>query len=203
MGDSLRPAAGQLRRGLDLRIVVLDGRRHDHDLRVGNDTILGGAGDDTIIGDSGLLLVPFTDSIPTGTGSGIEAALEFLDFISDIVHVITDFSFVIREANAQAHDVLIADALAGNPDAVKPAIDEIVDPDNHDLFIGNDTIEGGAGNDLIIGDDGVIVTAVLADPTVVRNPDDEKAMRDRRDELNAAVGAVLAGLHSFQPVRRS
>ncbi len=148
----------------DLLEHTLLGADHEHDVRVGNDVIDGGSGNDTIVGDQGLVLAfatPDDSSSIDGNGS-VEQALAFHAFLRDLEDVVVDLNSVVEESQIQVVEMLMDDAIANNPKQKKNKSRDIIDPDHHDLFFSNDVIQGGAGDDLITGDDAVILMLVLS-----------------------------------------
>ncbi|MCC6233854.1 MAG: hypothetical protein IT580_14495, partial [Verrucomicrobiales bacterium] len=132
-----------------------------HDLRFGNDSLDGGNGDDLIVGDEGVFRVPFMVGIPVTEANFTSKALRYYDFLRDLEHVVFDFLNLSQEAHLQVLHALIAEALVKNPDRKRPSSTDVVDPNLHDLFVGNDTIAGGAGNDLLVGDDLSVLLPVI------------------------------------------
>ncbi|MER2250684.1 hypothetical protein ABS772_12255, partial [Methylorubrum podarium] len=153
MGDLLSVFA-TLGRGVDL-MQGAAGRT----IAYGNDTITGGDGDDVIVGDAGRTIVRGTGPLRS---QSVEAALGLSDFLSDMRAVLTDLAMTGRAAQAPVTARLetmaglpLNQLLAyGLPDAMRTG---------HTLSIGNDTIEAGAGDDLVIGD-----TLVMLQPGVAR-----------------------------------
>lgn len=72
-----------------------------------------------------------------------------------------DFIALTEEGHGQVLNALVKDTVAKNPNRIKPHQEDIIDPDLHDLFIGNDVIDAGAGNDTVIGDDGAFLSPVV------------------------------------------
>ena len=66
-----------------------------------------------------------------------------------------------EEAHIQVLNALVADAVAKNPNRAKPKSQDIINPNFHDLFVANDDINGGNGNDIVIGDDLSILMPVI------------------------------------------
>jgi len=160
--DSLLPIAHglhHLSQDFDLVEHTIRGVNHEHDIVIGNDAIDAGDGNDVIIGDNGQLLAPPVLGHPIAVDNLTDAALEFHTLLRDIEHVAVDFYFATQEAHVHVLDMLVAEAIANNPEKKKPK--NIVDPDYHDLVLANDVINGGAGGDLIIGDHGTIITPLV------------------------------------------
>ncbi len=171
---------------------------HLHDIRLAGDVITGGDGDDTILGDDGLFLVPFMSGLPVEAEDFTEAALEYHNFLRDLEHVVLDFAYLTQEAHLGVLEVLVADAIAHNPCRKKPKKDDIIDVDLHDLAIGNDLIEGDAGHDTIIGDDGVLISSVVPgygyeDDDIDDHSVTKEALKDqqklRKDDLKDHLAA--------------
>ncbi len=125
----------------------------------GNDHILGGDGDDVIVGDAARTIVQGSGPLRS---LSVEAALALSDTLSDMRSVITDLAMTGRVAQAAVTAKL--EAMAQRP------LNEILAyglpqgmGTNHVVSIGNDILEGGAGDDLVVGD-----TLVLFQPGVAR-----------------------------------
>jgi Ca2+-binding RTX toxin-like protein len=191
----------------DLAEHVLDDATHDpvthpHDLRVGNDTIYAGEGADLVIGDDGMLVTPFLVGLPTEGAGLTEQALAFHGFLRDIEHVLVDFGFLLQEAHVQVLERLVDEFAGQAAGKQKP---ERINLDLHDVMIGNDVIDGGDGDDLLIGDNGVVIASVVTGQRFPGHATDllgvdrdvlrvtERALKDqqreRRDTLAAHVKA--------------
>ena len=68
---------------------------------------------------------------------------------------------VAGAAHAQVLNGLVTAGIAKNPKKIHPNSQDIFDPNFHDLFVHNDEIYGGTGNDVIVGDDLRMVFPVL------------------------------------------
>ncbi|WP_167853580.1 tandem-95 repeat protein [Roseovarius aestuariivivens] len=128
---------------------------------IDDDTINGGLGDDSIIGGLG------SDSIYGGQGNdtiiaGIDA---FSDYIGD---------------DPNLPDPLLIDPATGLP--------ALSDPNEED---GKDTVNGGAGNDLIItGDDDDVITGGNGDDTINAGIDDDLVDgNDGNDKITGSHGS--------------
>ena len=148
--------------GVDLVEHTILGEIHDHDIRIGNDSIAGDDGEDTIVGDQGVVVIPGTGNDPLDVDRYEESALEFLGFLGNLEHIAVDFDFAVHEAGHQTLQNLVDDAIADNPQKKELKKGDRVDPDLHDLFIGIDTVDGGANDDLIIGDHGYIIVPTIS-----------------------------------------
>ena len=149
--------------GLDYDLFehTLLGQGGPHDIRYASDTINGGDGDDLITGDDGMFRVPFMVGLPVEEANFTAAALKYHNFLRDLEHVAFDFIYLAEEAHADVLKALVADAIIDNPDRDRPRSQDIVDPNFHDLFVGNDDINGGAGNDILVGDDLTLLMPVI------------------------------------------
>ncbi len=185
--------------GVDLVEHTVLGEVHDHDIGIGNDTISGGNGMDTIIGDEGVIVIPGTASSPIDVNRHQDSAVEFLGLLGDLEHIAMDFDFAIHTAGHQTFESLVNDAVNDNASGKHDKHEELVDPELHTFSIGNDTIDGGADDDLIIGDDGLMyVPTISAQHTKHHdhNADDidkrtlrdtERALKDLREEQTDAL----------------
>src|SRR5207253_1789210 len=63
----------------------------------------------------------------------------------------------------------------------------------YDLNIGNDSIHGGTGNDLLIGDYGT-----LFHPIATRTPQDQKSADDLHQKIDLLLGDLRRDLPSFE-----
>ena len=124
------------------------------EIHVGGDQLDGGEGDDQIIGDEGLILATFELGLPVPEERFVDATLELYGYLRDLERVGNDLDFVLFEAHYQVLDALVEQS------ETEP-VGAQIDPNHHDLFIGNDTISGSGGNDLIIADQGAIATPIV------------------------------------------
>jgi len=120
---------------------------HHLDLLAGNDKLSGGAGDDTVVGDNAMV---FSSSV-TVTPEFIKSAfgmtrglLRAFDDFGDLIHRLHH-----AEGDADGH------RLCYSQQAV--VIDQA-------FYLGNDEMDGGADNDLMVGDDMTIVASSFAVP---------------------------------------
>jgi Ca2+-binding RTX toxin-like protein len=144
----------------------LEGVMHDPEVRIGNDTIHGDAGDDTIVGDDGTMITPASVRSALDPDHLAAEALKELDFLWNINHLLTDFELTIQEANLQVLNELVADAIGRNPQKKKIKAKDVITLAHHDLVLQNDVVHGDSGDDLIIGDHGVFVTLVTSSKQV-------------------------------------
>ncbi len=131
------------------------------DIVLGNDVLAGGDGDDTVVGDNALFVTPFMVGLPVAEIDFQKGALEYQRFLFDLRHAVLDLSFVVSEAHIQVLQGLVSDLPTTNPRSVKVTKSNAIDPDIHNLSIGNDTINGGAGGDMLFGDDASFFAPVL------------------------------------------
>ncbi|MBL7039484.1 MAG: hypothetical protein ISR77_12695, partial [Pirellulaceae bacterium] len=124
-----------------------------HDIHIGEDTIEGGAGQDSIFGDEMLLIEDFVLGLPVQEAEFVDSARDVHGLLRDIQHLANDFEFVVFEAHYQV--------LAGQLAAAQGQSPVRRDPDYHDVYIGNDTITDQSGDNVIAGDQGITVKATL------------------------------------------
>ena len=132
-----------------------------HDLRYASDTINGGEGDDLIVGDDGVFRVPFMVGLPVEAANVTAAALKYHSFLRDLEHVAFDFLNLTQgSAHAGLRDWW---RRRWKPTRVgfRPGAEDVVDPNFHDLYVANDELTGGAGNDLVVGDDLSLLMPVI------------------------------------------
>ena len=135
------------------------------DLHIGENTLNGDSGNDTIIGNNGTIATPFTTSLPTAATDLAPAAVEFFNLLSDMQYLSVDFGFVVQEAHLQALNDLANDAVANNPTHAVTKARDLHDPGYHVLHIDNDVINGGSGNDILLGDDAMFFTPLITGQT--------------------------------------
>jgi Ca2+-binding RTX toxin-like protein len=142
--------------GNDLNNILMGGRFG------GNVTLIGGAGDDTLIGDAPDSGLKGNDTLIGGTGNDTY-------FVSSLTDTVTEFDgkgsgkdTVILSADgfaltANLENLIIA-ADAGNIDGTGNELDNTITGNAGNNLLqgsgGNDTILGGAGNDTLSGGDG-------------------------------------------------
>jgi Ca2+-binding RTX toxin-like protein len=114
---------------------------HGHlGLMAGNDAVNGGAGDDVVIGDASTVIAPTvtvtTDLLARGHRMESDAR--------DVAHAWADLAHRLHHASD--------DGIAGQ--FHQTVLDRT-------FTIGQDTVDGGTGNDLLVGDDSVVVAPAL------------------------------------------
>ena len=165
----------------DLAEHTIFGIDHPHDILIGNDQIDGGGGDDLIVGDQGLILTQEISLTPDA--EDVLQALAVHNWLRDLEHVLVDVNYTLQESHSQISGTLVSDALASNPKQKKSKT--IIDLDNHHLFLSNDIIRGGDGNDLITADDAALVVPVIDGTSVEywynKDNKDNKNNKDNKD----------------------
>jgi Ca2+-binding RTX toxin-like protein len=129
---------------------------HSHDITIGEDCIRGGDGIDNIFGDDAVLLTPYVSGLQVPQDRFIAAALAAHNYLADVRQAALDLESVVFEAHYQVLRTMIA-ANASVPSRVASGPDH----NHHDLFIGNDTIASGAGDDLVFGDWALLGTPIV------------------------------------------
>jgi hypothetical protein len=127
--------------------IVTDVANH-LDLLAGNDMLFGGGGDDTLVGDNATVFSPSV----TINESFLESAFPLT---WDIYGAFDDFGDLIHRLH---HTV-------GDADNCHPSYryqDVVVD---QTFWLGNDVMEGGEGNDFMVGDDMTVMAPSFAVPT--------------------------------------
>ncbi|MCA9200284.1 MAG: VCBS repeat-containing protein, partial [Planctomycetales bacterium] len=189
-------------------ITTLDFTRQQHelgtadhlvrDVRVASDVIDGGAGNDRIIGDEGLIIGSYELGLPVSETTFALAHQDLQQYLLDLQHLATDAEFVVFEAHYQILSQRIASA-TGAPSTVSP--------DLHRLFIGNDQIQGGGGDDLIDADHGTLITPLVTGERFELIASDSHIPLDRwlateaslvsqRTSANAALANHMAAHHN-------
>ncbi|KPK77738.1 MAG: hypothetical protein AMJ79_02265 [Phycisphaerae bacterium SM23_30] len=154
--------------------------QHDHDLYIGNDAISGDEGNDQIFGDNGIIVESFQLGMPIDESRFVDQALQVHDYLRDLEYLMIDFDYAVFEAHHQVIGAMIDAAVTKNPNKIKPMTSERLDPDHHDLYIGNDVVEAGIGQDVVIGDDGTFITTVVTG----------KQLNDAGDNLDVNQGVL-------------
>ncbi|BAU91131.1 GLUG domain-containing protein [Methylorubrum populi] len=150
----------------------------------GNDTITGGEGDDFIVGDAARTVVQGAGPLRS---LSVEAALTLSDALSDMRSVITDLAMTGRVAQAAVTVKLEAVAQRPLNEILAFGLPEGMGT-NHVVSIGNDVIDGGAGDDLVVGDTLVMFQPGVARGLAVQDP----ATASEAAKVEAAVFARAA-----------
>ena len=127
-----------------------------YELHYGEDRIDGGDGADIVVGDDGLIVSSFIPGLPVPEARFVEAAVQTQARLRDLQQAAVDLDYVLFEAHVQVLSELIAAGAEPEPR---------VDHNHHQLFVGNDTLAGGAGNDVVVGDQGTLVTPLVTGVT--------------------------------------
>ncbi len=158
-------------------------------IEIGRDNIVGGNGADQIIGDDGQIVASFITGLPVAESDFVDAALDKHQSLRDLQHAAIDLENVLFESHYQVLNQLIAANISSG-----------ADHDHHDLLIGNDTIDGQQGDDLVIGDRGTILTPAVngqrLDQVELDSPIDASVWQAARDALTAQQTLVHSGLTS-------
>jgi Ca2+-binding RTX toxin-like protein len=120
------------------------------DLVAGNDTLAGGAGHDMLVGDNLSVLA----SRLTFTGTLMEQASGLTEDWLDIADKFSDFTDDLQD-DVDGHNHYDHDDIDHDWDRV------VVD---QTLHIGNDTLNGDAGNDVLVGDDATVLATAFQVP---------------------------------------
>jgi len=147
----------------------------DNVFTVGADTLDGGDGNDVLIGDDNLLIEP-SFTLPVGMAGDFERFVEgVLDAGDELAHGLFD----LGELDLHLREVAV---LVPHQDHFHEALEHHVDI----VLTGNDTIRGGDGNDLIVGDSFIVrasaATLVAGGSTWYFGRDDAWQDDDWRDQ---------------------
>jgi Ca2+-binding RTX toxin-like protein len=172
----------------------------DSELVLGEDQLHGGAGNDVLIGDDSSVL-ELNVTLGTGLAEGFEHFVEGVDNAAgEIAHAVID----IMALEHQLRDVLVE---IPHKDHTHPSVEHHADF----LFIGNDYLRGGDDNDLIIGDNLQVRSAIITLVSGVAGPDDpwqdwrkgvldDDDWRDRDDERHKHGHHKHHHEHGLDPV---
>lgn len=130
-------------------------------LSIGGDSLSGGTGNDLIFGDNGLVIQSFISGTPSDSLRYVDQAVQAHNYLLDLNTLVSDLDLTVFGAHYALLQTQIDTALVTNPAAIPPAHTLRVNPSLHEFEIGNDTLDGGPGNDLLVGDDATIITAAL------------------------------------------
>jgi len=109
---------------------------HHLDLLVGNDKLFGGAGDDTLIGDSAFVFSPSVTVNQTFLESAFQMAWDLHAAFDDLGYLIHRLHHAVGDAGSHP-------SFYGKECVV---VDQT-------FCLGSDELDGGAGNDFMVGDD--------------------------------------------------
>ena len=147
--DAALPADNSLHTDAGGRIVpyvsVITDFGHHLELLHGNDTVSGNDGNDTLVGDDLVVIAPAV-TFDTASMAQAEAITRSLLGISDAFSDMVHHQYTLL-GSPSSHE--------GDHDAVM--IDNI-------YSIGEDTLDGGAGNDVLIGDDSKLIAPLFTLP---------------------------------------
>jgi Ca2+-binding RTX toxin-like protein len=167
-------------------------------ITLGGDNIDAGAGNDIVFGDAGRIIMPQSSTLQSNGANLQAAALAFHAQLQDLQTVVADMAFVAHETT---HGLINEFAtrtgftgpsnyvVAGNTSAW------IMRKSTYKLVIGNDSIVGGAGEDLLVGDNGFMLMQVAAangtlagnKTTVTTYNSIETALKSQDNTMDAAL----------------
>jgi len=152
---------------------------HHAHMLAGNDQLAGGAGNDTMIGDD---LTVHSRAVRFD-GPTMDAAERLTRLLLDLTD---DYSDLVHDLGALVHDSAL-------PQAPLPVIDA-------QLVFGNDSLQGDAGNDVLIGDNANFVTPRIEVP--VGQADELECFivgtLDAADEAAHAVNDLIVLEHNLR-----
>jgi Ca2+-binding RTX toxin-like protein len=129
-----------------LALIITDVAHH-LDLLSGNDQLYGGAGDDTLVGDNAIAY----SSRVTVTPEFIQSAFAMTE---DLSRAFDDFGDLIHRLH---HAV-------GDADEHSPGYSQDAVVIDQTFYLGNDELDGGAGNDFMVGDDMTVMVTSFSVP---------------------------------------
>jgi Ca2+-binding RTX toxin-like protein len=142
----------------DVTVVV------DQTYSIGNDVLkAGGAGNNILVGDDMTIIAP-TITVPAVQLTGLDHALDGLNVVQD---EFTDASVELSEAAHDLRAVLVQVSQGHHSETVLQVHED-------KLLIGNDSLVGGTGHDLIVGDNWVqVAPTIIVTPPTGFGPHDE------------------------------
>ncbi|TWT81033.1 Bifunctional hemolysin/adenylate cyclase precursor [Planctomycetes bacterium CA13] len=150
-------------------------------IEIGNDTLEGGDGEDTLVGDSATYELPVVRNVP-GAGTIAENAAVLQQHLVDLETIADDASQLVTIAHLGVIDRLLADAQATRPSLPAISGNAIDYVQHHKLVTGKDDLRGDNGEDTLIGGDAVIV-APLVTGTTADLPDTKVVLGMTSDEV--------------------
>lgn len=136
------------------------GRPNQYAIGSGNDLLDGDAGDDLVVGDHTVHRIALPSDFSTQQARFTDSdASGWFHYLRDLERLMVDLGHVVFEAHDWVLDRLVSDAI----DPGAPIATQLIDPQLHELSIGNDEVSGGGGDDWLIGDDAALVSAPLTD----------------------------------------
>ena len=167
--SSLVAEASTTRGGIDL---------DHHDLLLNNDVVTGGQGADLLIGDYATIVTPLITSLDTVPTVTVDSDL--IDDTKDALHDQKDYRKDLRDDHVDDDHSDFNNLFPANNQ-----IDLIAFVFEFDIIAGNDDIAGGDGDDMIIGDTGIVVL-----PAYFEDAD----TREERQDVDKAIGDLLSEL---------
>ena len=162
-------------------------------LRFGNDTITGGSGNDVIVGDAGRTVVG-----GSGLATDRDSALALNGFLAAMRTAVADAT----AAAGHARDSLVY--TMQNMSGVSLWLSRYYTPDmfavRHELVVGNDTIDAGDGDDLVVGDNLIIVKSGIAQSQTFMDGWTDFEIGQRVAAQDAILQAHLAIAHPVDAV---
>jgi len=128
-------------------VEVITDVAHHLDLLPGNDTLAGGSGDDVVVGDDLVLSAPEVRFDSASMAGALAHA-------HDLLQTVDAFAGMVRAQSC------LADGPWGHGGKDHHASSVI----DHVYNVGNDVLDGGAGNDVLIGDDSVAIAPSIGLP---------------------------------------
>ena len=138
------------------RVEVLSGTITDATMRVGSDSLYGGDDDDTLVGDQAIHRLPPTRVLPAGTTS-TESASSLQGFFSSLELIGDDATQLVATAHLNVVELLVADAEAARPSLPAITSSNANYVQHRQLVFGQDTLDGDAGIDTLLGDRGQFI----------------------------------------------
>ena len=158
-----------------------------HDVSIANDSITGGDGNDTIAGDDGTIVGPASTRSAIDTDNYQADAVARLDHQLNLKHLLLDFEAVLEEADVELVQELVDSALVENPDRNRLETEDVVVL-QHEYHLQNDFIDGGEGDDTIIGDHSLLVLPTAStNGTLSEQFDPQDVSAEVTNDTNAAL----------------
>ncbi|WDQ14637.1 hypothetical protein [Rhodopirellula sp. P2] len=155
----------------------------ERDISIASDSLHGGDGADTIIGDNVVVELPSTQTIP-GSGTVAENAAELLRRL-DVYRTLSDDAIqLVSRGHLDLIDQLLDDAEATRPALPVVAGDDVHYVQHHQLNFGNDSLLGESGSDTMVGGDALMI-APFVTGAASDFPDSQGAVGLDADSLRA------------------
>ena len=189
--NDMKSALGTLSIDFEHYANVNNGINDTHDIHIAEDVIQGGDGNDRIFADQAAVIGEFAMGLPVTEAELPSAAVDVYNYLRDFEHAVIDLTSSVTDSHKGIIQIFSDDAQSGSNLYVTQLSDGQLDANYHDLYIGNDQIEAGLGNDLVFADQNLSVNYRV----------DEQSLNaiDETDRFShASVSATFSALETAE-----